>query len=133
MVASPRHPSHRISLQGAWEPPQDGLDAWARSFGRPAELPAGERIELVIVASRPVLESVMLNDRPVIWAELAVAGAGTVCGRCDVTENLERRNDLELRAIPSLIDAPNGRRGPLPDGVARVWLEIRGLVSVDHP
>jgi len=133
LVASPHNPAHRISLQGAWEPPSAGSSGWGRSFGRPGDLPSGERIDLVIVAPRPVLESVTLNARPVVWTEISVAGPGVVCGRHDVTTVLARRNNLLLRATASGGEPTSGIRGPLPDGVALVWLEIQGASGPDHP
>jgi hypothetical protein len=133
LVASPHNPGHRISLQGAWEPPSAGSFGWGRSFGRPGDLPAGERIDLVIVAPRPVLESVTLNARPLVWTDVSVAGPGMVCGRHDVTAVLARRNDLRLRATAPGGEPTSGIRGTLPDGVALVWLEIHGAFGPDHP
>jgi len=87
----------------------------------------------VIVAPRPVLESVTLNARPVVWTEISVAGPGVVCGRHDVTTVLARRNNLLLRATAPGGEPTSGIRGPLPDGVALVWLEIQGASGPDHP
>lgn len=88
---------------------------------------------MVIVAPRPVLESVTLNARPVVWSDISVAEAGMVCGRHDVTAVLARRNDLRLRATAPGGEPTSGRRGTLPDGVALVWLEIQGASGPDHP
>lgn len=88
---------------------------------------------MVIVAPRPVLESVTLNARPVAWTDISVAGPGMVCGRHDVTTVLTRRNDLRLRVTAPGGALTSGLRGPLPDGVALVWLEIQGASGPDHP
>ena len=135
MVASDRNPGHRISLQGAWEPSGATTHVWARSFGRPADLPAGEHVELVIVAARRILESVTLNGRSVPWRSESADAAGMFLGRRDVTAELAARNELRLHADIGAVEgeATNRRRGPLPDTVARVWLEIHGAFPEDHP
>lgn len=141
LVASDRNPGHQISLQGAWEPPQTGARTWSRPFGRPVDLPAGERIDLVIVAPRTVLESATLNGRLVPWRSQTADTAGMVLGRSEVTAELEARNELRLHADGGAESAAGTRvrRGPLPDSLARVWLEIHASTpgddpgSVDHP
>ena len=87
----------------------------------------------MIVAPLAVLESVTLNARPVVWADVTAADAGSVCGRSDVTAALARRNDLRLRGAGSGAESTSGRRAPLPEAVARVWLEIDGASGPDHP
>ena len=135
MVASDRNPGHRISLQGAWEPSGATTHVWARSFGRPADLPAGERIELVVVAPWRTLESVTLNGRSVPWRSESANAVGMFLGRRDVTADLAARNELRLHAEIGAVEggATSRRRGPLPDTVARVWLEIHGAFPEDHP
>ncbi len=135
MVASDRSPGHRISLQGAWEPSGATARVWSRSFGRPADLPAGERVELVIVAPWRILESVTLNGRSVPWRSESADAAGMFLGRNDVTAELAARNELRLHADIGAVEAEatSSRRGPLPDTVARVWLEIHGAFPADHP
>jgi hypothetical protein len=135
LVASDRNPGHRISLQGAWEPSGAAAHVWARSFGRPVDLPAGERVELVIVAPWPILESVTLNGRSVPWRSESADAAGMILARNDVTAELAGRNELRLHADIGAVEAEatSRRRGPLPDTVARVWLEIHGAFPTDHP
>jgi hypothetical protein len=135
LVASDRNPGHRISLQGAWEASGAATHLWARSFGRPVDLPAGERVELVVVAPWLILESVTLNGRPVPWRSESADAAGMILARQDVTEELAARNELRLHADIGAVEAEatSRRRGPLPDTVARVWLEIHGAFPVDHP
>lgn len=141
MVASDRNPGHRISLQGAWEPPETGARTWSRPFGRPVDLPGGERIDLVIVAPRSVLESATLNGQAVTWRSQAADAAGMVLGRSEVTAELAARNELRLHADSGAegAAATGSRRGPLPEPLARVWLEIHASTpgddpgSVDHP
>lgn len=135
LVESDRNPGHRISLQGAWEPPEAAAHDWIRPFGRPVDLPAGESVELVVVAPRPILESVRLNGRSVSWRSLALEAAGMFRGRAEVTADLAARNELRLRADawPVDVDGARCRRGPLPESVAKVWLEIHGASSLDRP
>ena len=141
MVTSDRSPGHRISLQGAWEFPDGATPVWIRPFGRPVDLPAGERVDLVIVAPGPILASAMLNGRPVSWSRRSDGAAGAVLGRSDVTAELAARNELRLHADagPFGAEATPRQRGPLPESVARVWLEIHrefpgdDPFSVDHP
>ena len=135
MVASDRNPGHRISLQGAWEPSGAATHAWARSFGRPVDLPAGERVELVIVAPWLILESVTLNGQSVSWRRESADAAEMILARQDVTAELAARNELRLHADIGEVEAEatSRRRGPLPDTVARVWLEIHGAFPADHP
>ena len=135
MVASDRNPGHRISLQGAWEPSGAATHAWARSFGRPVDLPAGERVELVVVAPWLILESVTLNGRAVPWRSESADAAGMSLGRHDVTAELAARNELRLHADIGAVEAEamSRRRGPFPATVARVWLEIHGAFPADHP
>jgi hypothetical protein len=141
LVASDQNPGHRISLQGAWEPPQTAARTWSRPFGRPVDLPAGERIDLVIVAPRPILESATLNGRSVQWRSQSADAAGMVLGRSEVTAELAARNELRLHADcgAESAAATGSRRGPLPETLARVWLEIHASTpgndpgSVDHP
>lgn len=127
-------PGHVISLQAAWEPPSAGHPFWGRAFGRPADLPAGERIELVVVARASVLEALTLNGRPPVFRGIAPDRAGSVLGRCDVTTVLAPRNILRLPVARDDCGAPTeSRRAPLPDAVARVWLEIGRAAPTDHP
>lgn len=134
MVASDRKPGYQISLQGAWELGATAHD-WARSFGRPVDLPAGERVELVIVAPWRILESVTLNGRSVFRRSQSADAAGMFLARHDVTAGLAARNELRLHADFEAVAAAatSSRRGPLPDTVARVWLEIHEAFPEGHP
>lgn len=135
MVESDRNPGHRISLQGAWQPPDVTANDWIRSFGRTVDLPVGECVDLVIVAPKPILDSAVLNGRPVSWRIQSADAAGMFLGRAEVTADLAARNELRLRAEsgPDGVEATSGRRGPLPEHVARVWLEIHGASALDRP
>lgn len=119
-----------------WERASDTVPGWTRSFGRPVDLPDGERIDLVIVAPWPILTAVTLNGRAVPWGTPSAADvAGMVVGRHDVTADLAARNELRLPAAPGPVGEKGAdqRRGPLPESVARVWLEIHGSSPSDHP
>lgn len=135
-----RHVIHRhsISLQAGWRRLDAGEVGWNRRFGRPADLPFGERIVLVVEpspdASRQHAASaaaILLNGRPVDGlpgAEVCRDGAATVPRIArDVTDALAPRNDLELRFAADggpVVGNPGDHR-PLPESVARVWLEIQ--------
>lgn len=134
LASTDPQPGHVISLQAAWEPPSADDPAWGRAFGRPADLPAGERIELVVVAPATVLETLTLNARPLIFLGLVPDGPDCVRGRCDVTSVLAPRNLLRLPAAGDVFFASTElRRAPLPDSLARVWLEIGRAAPTDHP
>lgn len=133
---------HRIGLEAAWEAPRAdadaGADAWSRRFGRPADLPAGERVVLVVAAGHGgaaaaaeepgpgALARATLNGRPLgdLPAAAALApGAGATLAACDVTAALLPRNVLRLplAALPP----PRSGRVDLPQTLLRVWLEIQ--------
>jgi len=58
-----------------------------------------------------------------------------ILARQDVTAELAARNELRLHADLGEVEAEatSRRRGPLPDTVARVWLEIHEAFPADHP
>lgn len=101
-------------------------------------MPVGERIVLVVEPSpdtaRPGAASaaeILLNGRPIAGLPAAEArrpgaASATRVAR-DVTDALAPRNDLELRVATA--GGPGagepGDHRPLPDSVARVWLEIQ--------
>jgi hypothetical protein len=133
LAATDPNPGHLISLQAAWEPPSAGIPEWRRSFGRPVDLPAGERVSLVVVAPSPVLETLTLNGRPVAFRGLSADGTECVRGCGDVTADLAARNELRLPGGGAAGATMPSRRAILPDTVARVWLEIRPAPTPDHP
>lgn len=133
---------HRIGLEAAWETPRAdadaGADDWSRRFGRPADLPAGERVVLVVAAGHGgagaaaagpgagVVARATLNGRPLgdLPAAAALAAeAGATLAACDVTAALLPRNVLRLPLVA--LPTPRGGRADLPRSLLRVWLEIQ--------
>lgn len=112
--------SHSIHLGNAWEfEPGDAghASAWVRRFGRPTGLGPADAVWLVIDA--PADAAVTLNG-----AALPATAAGAAY-RVNVTPLLRERNLLVL--VPRLsveTAAPRPARGPLPDALGRVRLEI---------
>lgn len=101
-------------------------------------MPVGERIVLVVEPSpdavRPgatVAADILLNGRPIEGlpaAEARRSGTASVTRVArDVTDALAARNDLEMRVATA--GGPGagetGDHRPLPESVARVWLEIQ--------
>ena len=125
-------PAHSIHLGNAWEfEPGDAGHApgWARRFGRPTGLAAGDAVWLVI--DSPADAALTLNG-----LSLPAAAAGAPC-RVNVTGLLHERNLLVL--VPRHKVATDDRppaRAPLPASLGRVRLEIvpavvgRGITGV---
>lgn len=144
---------HTISLQAAWEPAASGRAGWARRFGRPLELPPGERLVLVIepAAGPPGVEAARaeLNGVPLAGLPAAEALAArderppgeppaAAAFARDVTAAVVARNELFLAVDPTTPPTDGtGRHRRLPTEVARVWLEVQatpaGSGAIDHP
>jgi len=108
----------------------DGEVVWTRRFGRPVDFPQGERLVLRIDPASQPLARVVLNGTEV---PLASGGAGVTH---DVTAILGVGNRLALHlAAGGGADhfCPSESHRPLPDTVARVWLEVHGAVDPGHP
>jgi len=140
---------HTISLQPAWEVVSGGARGVRRRFGRPPDLPPGERLVLV-VATGPgwgdgdgsfpptaTLNGVDLSGLPVAEALAAPAGAAALVR--DVTDHLRPRNELVIAGLLPAAEHPVAGRGhaPLPVACARVWLEMQGGgdagATIGHP
>ena len=108
----------------------DGEVIWTRRFGRPVDFPPGERLVLRIDSALRPLARVVLNGTEV---PLADGGMGVAH---DVTAILGVGNRLTLH-VATAGGADHSRRSeshqPLPDTVARVWLEVHGAVDPGHP
>lgn len=140
---------HTISLQPAWEVISGRTRGVRRRFGRPPDLPPGERLVLV-VATGPgwgdggdpfpptaTLNGLDLSGLPVARSLAAPAGAAGLVR--DVTDHLRPRNELVINGpLPAAEPAVAGRRhAPLPVACARVWLEMQGGgdagATIGHP
>jgi hypothetical protein len=84
---------HTIRLNQAWRCESQGdLIVWKRNFGCPTGLDNGERVELVITNLRRDT-SLRLNDQ---LLEHVTTRSANVC--CDITNQLEPRNQLTLKS-----------------------------------
>jgi hypothetical protein len=102
-------PAHRIRLRRPWLcQVHAGRALWTRRFGRPTNLPADERVWLLLKGFPPDT-SARLNGRPI-----------PSCA-CDVTDLLQARNALILETIPPVVAGVE----PLEDPPGRVVLEFR--------
>ena len=140
---------HTISLQPAWGVVSGGTRGVRRRFGRPPDLPPGERLVLVVVAgpgwgdgggSLPpaaTLNGADLSGLPVAESLAAPAGAAALVR--DVTDHLRPRNELVIAGLLHAAEPPVEVRGhaPLLVAVARVWLEVQGGgdagATIGHP
>jgi len=113
---------HAINLTAAWAPPTADSpgNPWRRQFGLPTGLTAADRVWLVVES--PSGCRLELNG-----VEIQAAAAGGTL-RQDVTQRLQRRNDLLLVGgddrDPVAEAGGSVTRCPLPSHLGRVWLEI---------
>lgn len=116
---------HAINLADAWEAESDGAVGvrWARRFGRPTGLAAGDTVWLVI--DGPAAAAITLNGVPLPAVRSAPAW------RAEITPLLRDRNLLLL--VPASGGGPraDGGRLPLPAALGRVWLEIVPAAGVE--
>jgi hypothetical protein len=105
---------HIIRLRGPWDAqPIDGshLKRWTRRFGRPTGPGSGEQVWLCLQPADRI-QSWRLND-----VELQAVGTAGAIHRCDVTDQLPVRSQLEV--IVKQAPEPSREQPPF-----EVWLEI---------